>query len=113
MNKTKGKHVFNGKRMAEVRELKGLTQTDLAKLIGGKQAQVATYETGDRYPNTDTLGKIAQALGCSADYLMGLADEPSAIYSGMNDDLRYILDMLQDSDVREVIQTILKLYKKK
>lgn len=112
MNKRR-KYVFNGKRMLEARERKGLTQTDLAKLIGGKQTQVATYETGDRYPNTDTLGKIAQALQVSADYLMGLADEPSAIYSGMNDDLRYILDMLQDSNVRDVIKTILDLYKKK
>lgn len=44
---------------------KGLSQEQLARLMGTTQAAVAMWETGARRPRTDKLPKLAEVLGCS------------------------------------------------
>jgi transcriptional regulator with XRE-family HTH domain len=51
---------------------RGLTQADLAELIGSTQRNVSHYETVAEYPPTDVLVKIATVLKASADELLGL-----------------------------------------
>lgn len=88
----KDKHVFKGDRMREQRERRGLTQYELGKLIGGSQHQVARYEIGERIPQSDTLAKIAMALGCSADYLLGLVDTPNQYMPSLSSDELALLE---------------------
>lgn len=47
-------------------------------------------------PKADNLGKIAQQLGCSVDYLLGLTDDPNpaGINRPMTDKEKRILDSL-------------------
>lgn len=47
------------------RTRKGLSQEQLARLMGTTQAAVAMWETGARMPRTDKLPKLAEVLGCS------------------------------------------------
>lgn len=47
------------------RAAKGLTQEELAELMGTSQAAVGMWETGARMPRADKLPKLAKALGCS------------------------------------------------
>ena len=42
----------------------GLSQRDLAALVGTTQSAIARLESGGRPPRIDTLLKIADALGC-------------------------------------------------
>ncbi len=54
------------------------TQTDVATKLGIKQASYAQYEQKTRpsTPSADTIIKLAQAYNISADYLLGLTDDP-------------------------------------
>ncbi|SKA06109.1 Helix-turn-helix [Pilibacter termitis] len=45
-----------------LRDKAGLTQSQLAELIGTKQSAIARLENGDTIPTVQTLNKIAHAL---------------------------------------------------
>ena len=54
-----------GNRIRRLRLQRGLTQEELAELMGTSQAAVAMWETGARMPRADKLPKLAKVLGCS------------------------------------------------
>lgn len=51
-------------RVAERRGEKGLSQRELAELVGTTQSAIARLERGGRPPRIDTLLRIADALDC-------------------------------------------------
>ena len=57
-----------GYRIKQVRESKGMSQTELAEKSGITRTTIWKLETDDKaVTTTDTLAKIAQALGVSGD----------------------------------------------
>lgn len=58
-------------RIKEARMQKGLSQMDLANMLGTTQAAVSKWELGARFPRRKTLEQIASLLGVSVAYLMG------------------------------------------
>lgn len=50
-------------RLIRFRVSKGLSQTELAKMIGMKQPAVARLEAGEKNPTWETLGRLSEALG--------------------------------------------------
>jgi DNA-binding XRE family transcriptional regulator len=48
--------------IARLREERGLSQRDLAKIVGIKQPQIARLEKGDHLPTLETLLRLADAL---------------------------------------------------
>ena len=80
---TERKTVFRGDRLRQLRLERYYSQDTLNKLIGaGKANQVNRYETGKNEPSSDVLYSLAQALSVSADYLLGLVDEPTSHFQG-------------------------------
>lgn len=53
------------------RRLLNMTMKQLAAKVGVTEAAISHYETGRREPDPDMLGRIANALGVSVDYLLG------------------------------------------
>ena len=51
-------------KVAERRQAMGLSQRELAFLVGTTQSAIARMERGGRPPRIDTLLKIAEALDC-------------------------------------------------
>lgn len=51
-----------GKRIADIREAQGLTQSELAKRIHSTQSAVARMETGKQNISAELLGRISSAL---------------------------------------------------
>jgi predicted transcriptional regulator len=51
-------------KVAERRVDRGLSQRELAELVGTTQSAIARLERGGRPPRIDTLLKIAEALDC-------------------------------------------------
>ena len=49
-------------QIARLRIMRGLTQQQLADLIGAKQPSIARLESGKHTPTLDVLAKIASAL---------------------------------------------------
>ncbi len=81
-------------RLREAREAKGLTQRELARLCQLGMNQITRYENGTSDPASETLGVIARELSVSADYLLGLTDEPQgiAVPNDIKPDEREVLD---------------------
>lgn len=52
-----------GNKIADLRETKGLTQADLAKLLNTTQSAVARIEAGKQNVSADMLKRISKALG--------------------------------------------------
>ncbi|MCI9495136.1 MAG: helix-turn-helix transcriptional regulator [Adlercreutzia mucosicola] len=54
-----------GKRIREVRDEQGLSQSQLALMIGSSKSHIWRIETGRVGVGIDDLGRIADALGSS------------------------------------------------
>lgn len=52
----------------------GMTQVQLAKLLGVSQSCIAHYIKGDIMPALDTFANICQVLDESADFILGLEE---------------------------------------
>jgi transcriptional regulator with XRE-family HTH domain len=59
-----------GKRLAAIRERRGLKQTDLAERAGLSAAFISEIENGHRNVSSEKLLRLANALGASIDYLL-------------------------------------------
>lgn len=64
-------------RLRTAREMAGLTQEDLAKRTQLGQKQIWRYENGENDPSGNIIAALAKELNVSADYLLGLTDDPS------------------------------------
>lgn len=64
-----------GDRIKRRREELHMTQKELAAKIGfSAPRNITNYEKGERSPDLETLCRIAKALSCTTDYLLGLED---------------------------------------
>ena len=65
-----------GSRLKSQRQRRGYTQVQLAELARVSQPLIARLEKDHiREPAAKPLGRIARALGCSLDWLIGMYDE--------------------------------------
>ena len=66
-----------GDRLARIRGFRRMSQQDVAERTGLKVQNISRIETEQReHVRSDTLRRLAEALDCSTDYLVGLTDEP-------------------------------------
>ena len=66
-----------GQRLAEIRGTRRLSQQEVADLIGMHVQNVCRMEKArTMHVRSDTLVKLCQTLAVSADYLLGLSDDP-------------------------------------
>lgn len=64
-----------GEKIRKLRQLRGLTQKELAKRAGLSELSIVLYEKGDRRPRVDVIAKIAKALDVSVEYLLSEREE--------------------------------------
>ena len=57
-------------RISKLRLEKGLSQSQLAQLLGVKRSVVSYYESGDRLPSFDVLVEMSRVFNVSTDYLL-------------------------------------------
>lgn len=62
----------NPNRIKKMRQVKGVSQQDVAKALGLTRQAIALYETGQREPRIETWQKLANYFGVSVPSLMGL-----------------------------------------
>lgn len=60
-----------GGRIAELLEKRGLTQRELADLVGVTEVSMSRYISNDRIPKGPVIANIATALHTTSDYLLG------------------------------------------
>jgi len=59
------------RRLRSARELRNLSQADLAERARLQQAAVSLYESGTRRPSLRNLRRLSDALEVTTDYLVG------------------------------------------
>lgn len=68
---------MNSNRMRDARLKNHLTQEELAEKLNVDKVQISRWENGHKIPRGERLVEIAQVLGVSVDYLLGVSDEPT------------------------------------
>ena len=62
--------VTQGARLAALRRAAGLTQTELAQLVGESQQNIAFWEQSEKPPRSDVLPKMAKVLGVRIEQIL-------------------------------------------
>lgn len=60
-----------GKKLRKLRENAGLTQRELAQILGVKSSEISQYEKGKRTPRWNRFNKLLDFFNVSADYVLG------------------------------------------
>lgn len=101
---------MRGNRLKQLRLELGYTQESLAEMLEIGNRQIWRYENGETEPDGETVAKIARILNVSADYLLGLTDDPTP--SGMTSQLsaveRAVIAALRRGEKYEAIKTIVE-----
>ena len=65
-------------RLRRARDIRGLDQARLAAKAGLPASSISHFEVGSRKPSFENLGRLANALNVTTDYLLGRANDPEA-----------------------------------
>ncbi|MDR0223180.1 MAG: helix-turn-helix domain-containing protein [Oscillospiraceae bacterium] len=91
-------------RLKQLRELKNISQTRLAREMGVTQGTVGNWETGKRTPDTGTLQRLADYFSVSVDFLLGHdTDNPEIVLLARHlafvpeTDRRFLLETFRDT----------------
>lgn len=100
-----------GQRLARIRKDRGFTQVELAQKAGTIQAVISDYERGRVRPHAAMLGRLAQALGVTADELLGIAPASSQKANGHGVSRRILrrmqaLEQLPTHDQKSILKLI-------
>lgn len=64
-----------GKRLAEARKRKGLSQNEVAAALATKAPVISRYERDEAKPGIEAAANLARLLDTSLDYLVGNTDQ--------------------------------------
>ena len=68
-------------RLREILDDRGIKQKEMAQTLGLPQQTMNNYVTEKRQADYETLGQICDALGVTADYLLGRSSNPAPAIS--------------------------------
>ena len=66
-----------GKRLFEVREARGVTRRELAEMLHVTKTQISDIENGKSGTNLERFLQLCEFYQVSADYLLGITDDPT------------------------------------
>ena len=70
-----GIKTFNGQKLTEAREARGLTMTTLAEFVGVTRSAITRYEKGHSAPSAGTLDSFATVLRIPTSFFLHSAEE--------------------------------------
>lgn len=107
-----------GQKIIDLRNSMNITRQEFADKLGITYSSLSKYETGARFPDQDTLKKIALALNTSTDYLLDLVNKKDlpcneTIYSNSafhvegtdgltEDEIQIVKDLVQSMKKRKL-----------
>lgn len=78
-----------------------LTQTELAKELKVSRSTIGMYENGERKPDYDTLGMIAEFFNVDMNFLLGSPysyDEGESSFHYLNDDVAQLAQEIYENN---------------
>lgn len=98
---------MRGDRLRRHREEQGYTQEELSEMLGIGVTQVWRYENEKSEPTSGILSKLVKALDVSADYLLGLTDEPKGFIDvEVTPQERRALEAFRRGDIKAIIRLL-------
>ncbi|WP_374098987.1 helix-turn-helix domain-containing protein [Pseudomonas aeruginosa] len=98
-----------GERITRLRKEHGITQTQLAELLGVSQQTIQAYETGRRRIQVSTLPELARLLSTSLEELFGQEQETTPRKRGPAPKWQQqleVIDQLPKSQQRLIVQML-------
>jgi len=96
-----------GFRLKNVREMKNMSQMEVAEKIGVSNAVLSNYERDYRDPDTEVLKQLAITYNISVDYLLGLTDTLRTLSSEIepynpikDENIKFWWEQLPKSDLK-------------
>jgi transcriptional regulator with XRE-family HTH domain len=103
---------MRGNRLKEVRENAGHTQESLAELLGKDIKQIWRWEAEKVVPSSEAIVELCNALQVSADYLLGLSDNP--IPNKQPNDVSPVewamIRALRDRDIIHILSIVVQMH---
>ena len=87
-------------RIKELRNLKKISQNELAKHLQVSQQTIGAWEVGRTEPSIEFTNKMADYFNVTADYLLGRTNVKSAHSAADEKDLKEFLDQNLESGMR-------------
>lgn len=94
-----------GKRLKYLRIQKGLTQEQLAEIIGISRSALSMYELEQREPDLGTLIKIADYFSVTTDYLLGREWKDPASQEKLQELIRMVIKEIQEGYKAAPVET--------
>ncbi|MBE6560315.1 MAG: helix-turn-helix transcriptional regulator [Ruminococcaceae bacterium] len=101
-----------GERLAELRKDAGLSQDQLAEILHINKHSVSSYERDKSEPPDEIKIRIARYFHVSADYLLGLSDNP-VTESGRHLRLPTDFPPAAEAEAKRYIGYLYKVYSQK
>lgn len=100
-----------GSRMKERRESLGITQVQLAELLGVTKGAIGNYETDANSPKSSILYKIFEALNCDANYLFQDEIRERGEYTASPQEMEHLVKKyrLLDPEWKEAVDNIVAI----
>lgn len=70
-------HTLDGRKVVALREAKGWSQAQFARLVGIAGATMSQYENGVKQPSAETALKMARCLGVGFPEITSVKEEPA------------------------------------
>lgn len=98
-----------GRRLRKLRQEKGLSQADLARLAKIHPMQVGKYERGEGFPAVESLLGLSRAFGVTIDFLLTGQDEPQRTEGAFRfplllEKVRQLDEELERGDVQAIVE---------
>jgi transcriptional regulator with XRE-family HTH domain len=110
-----------GDRLKELREEKGLTQGALGEMLNVKDTSISNWENGRRFPDKETLVKMANIFNVTTDYLLNNSENKNLRYITTTElktflpdklvdsiEIKALVDILDDQTKQEIIEHLKK-----
>lgn len=93
-------------RIKSLRKQNNLTQEMLGEKMGLAQQSIASWETEKSFPDTPTLARLCTYFNISADYLLGLSDDPTLRNDAADRDAA--AELIASGEAKEITEEQLK-----
>ena len=99
---------FRPDRLKYLRNRKNINQQELADMLGMTQPQIARWENGSTEPQVEAVVRIAKALSCTTDWLLGLSDDAQshAKLRELNFDEQRLIELYRQQKLPEIISRL-------
>ena len=97
-----------GQKIKDLRKKADLTQDRLADYLGVTAQAVSKWEVGQTAPDLSLIAPLCRVLGCSADELLGIAEENGEEIQAMIDELQ--LTPHRSETIRRIAKTAAEKY---